>query len=87
MELTFVVPLFCYDYRLRVVVYFSNGDKWSTYIFDGRDVVANDSVDGLRVQFLDGMVPITSREKSFGSHYDGEHYEHLTLPVQCRSIH
>jgi hypothetical protein len=87
MELTFVVSLFCYDCRLRVVVYFSNGDKWSTYVFDGRDVIANDSDDGLRVQFLDGMVPITGREKSFGSHYDGEHYEHLTLPVQCRSFH
>jgi hypothetical protein len=81
MDLTFVVSLFCYDYRLRVVVYFSNGDTWSTYIFDGRDVGANDSVDGLRVQFLEGMVPITGCEKSFGLHYDGEHYEYLTLPV------
>jgi hypothetical protein len=81
MELTFLVSLFCYDCRLRVVVCYSNGDKWSTCIFDGRDVVANDSVDGLRVQFLDGMVPITGREKSFGVHYDGEHYEYLTLPV------
>jgi hypothetical protein len=81
MELNFVVSLFCYDYRLRVVVYYSNGDTWSTYIFDGRDVGPNDSVDGLRVQFLDGMVPITGRERSFGLHYDGEHYEYLTLPV------
>jgi hypothetical protein len=81
MELNFVVSLFCYDYRLRVVVYLSQGDTWSTYIFDGRHVGANDSVDGLRVQFLDGMVPITGREKSFGVHYDGEHYEYLTLPV------
>jgi hypothetical protein len=56
MELTFVVSLFCYDCRLRVVVHCSNGDKWSTCVFDGRDVVANDSVDGLRVQFLDGIV-------------------------------
>jgi hypothetical protein len=87
MDMTFVVSLFCYDYRLRVVVYFSTGDKWSTCVFDGRDVVANDSVDGLRVQFLDGMVPITGCEKSFGLHYDGEHYECLTLPVQCRSFH
>jgi hypothetical protein len=81
MELTFVVSLFCYDYRLRVVVYLSQGDKWSTYIFDGRDVGANDSDDGLRVQFLEGMEPVTGREKSFGLHYDGEHYEYLTLPV------
>jgi hypothetical protein len=87
MDLTFVASLFCYDCRLRVVAYFSTGDKWSTCIFDGRDVVANDSVDGFRVQFLEGMVPITGREKSFGSHYDGEHYEHLTLPVWCRSFH
>jgi hypothetical protein len=87
MELNFVVSLFCYDYRLRVVVCYSNRDTWSTYIFDGRDVGANDSVDGLRVQFLDGMVPITGRERSFGLHYDGEHYEYLTLPVQCRSFH
>jgi hypothetical protein len=87
MELTFLVSLFCYDCRLRVVVCYSNGDKWSTCIFDGRDVVANDSVDGLRVQFLDGMVPITGREKSFGLRYDGEHYEHLTLPVLCQSFH
>jgi hypothetical protein len=81
MELTFVVSLFCYDYRLRVVVYLSQGDKWSTHIFDGRDVGANDSDDGLRVQFLDGMEPVTGREKSFGLHYDGEHYEYLILPV------
>jgi hypothetical protein len=81
MELNFAVSLFCYDYRLRVVVYVSQGEKWSTYIFDGRDVGANDSDDGLRVQFLEGMVPITGREKSFGVHYDGEHYEYLTLPV------
>jgi hypothetical protein len=87
MELTFVVSLFCYEYRLQVVVYYSNGDTWSTYIFDGRDVGANDSVDGLRVQFLDGMVPITGRERSFGLHYDGEYYEYLTLPVWCRSFH
>jgi hypothetical protein len=44
MELTFVVSLFCCDCRLRVVVYYSNGDTWSTCIFDGRDVGANDSV-------------------------------------------
>jgi hypothetical protein len=69
------------------VACYSNKDTWSTYVFDGRDVVANDSVDGLRVQFLDGMVPITGREKSFGLHYDGEHYECLTLPVWCRSFH
>jgi hypothetical protein len=81
MELNFAVSLFCYDYCLRVVVYYSVGDTWSTYIFDGRDVGTNDSVDGLRVQFLDGMVPVTGRERSFGLHYDGEHYEHLTLPV------
>jgi hypothetical protein len=87
MELNFVVSLFCYNYRLRVVVYYSNGDTWSTYIFDGRDVGTNDSVDGLRVQFLDGMVPITGRERSFGLHCDGKHYEYLTLPVQCRSFH
>jgi hypothetical protein len=72
MELTFVVSLFCCDYRLRVVVCYSNKDTWSTYIFDGRDVGANDSVDGMRVQFLDGMVPITGRERSFGLHYDGD---------------
>jgi hypothetical protein len=65
MELNFVVSLFCYDCCLRVVVYYSNGDTWSTCIFDGRDVGTNDSVDGLRVQFLDGMVPITGRERSF----------------------
>jgi hypothetical protein len=68
-----------YNYRLRVVVYYFNGDTWSTYVFDGRDVGANDSADGLRVQFLDGMVPITGRERSFRLHYDGEHYEHLTF--------
>jgi hypothetical protein len=82
MELNFVVSLFCYDYRLRVVVYYSNGDTWSTHIFDGRDVGTNDSVDGLRVQFLDGMVPITGRERSFGSHYDGEHCECLTFTTK-----
>jgi hypothetical protein len=87
MDLTFAVSLFCCDCRLRVVAHCSNGDTWSTCIFDGRDVVANDSVDGLRVQFLEGMVPITGCEKSFGSHCDGEHYEHLTLPVQCQSFH
>jgi hypothetical protein len=81
MEQTFVVSLFCYDYRLRVVVCLSQGDKWSIYIFDGRDVGANDSDDGLRVQFLEGMEPVTGREKSFGLHYDGEHYEYLILPV------
>jgi hypothetical protein len=68
-------------YTRKFMVYYSNGDTWSTYIFDGRDVGANDSVDGSRVQFLDGMVPITGRESLFGLHYDGQHYECLTLPV------
>jgi hypothetical protein len=87
MELNFAVSLFCYDHCLRVVVCCSVGDTWSTCIFDGRDVGANDAVDGLRVQFLDGMVPVTGRERSFGLHCDGEHCEHLTLPVWCRSFH
>jgi hypothetical protein len=68
IELNFVVSLFCCNCRQRVVVCSSVGDTWSTHIFDGKDMGANDSVDGLRVQFLDGMVPITGREKSFGSH-------------------
>jgi hypothetical protein len=75
MELNLVVPLFCLEHRLRVVVHHchSFGDTWSTYTFDGRDESESDAVDPLLVDMQEGMVSVKGVERSFGLHYDGEH--------------
>ena len=80
MDLNLTLSMFCLQHEFRVVVCHAQGDSWTTHIFDGRD-------SGFHVGIHEGMVPVSGRNSSFGLHCDGEHYECLTLPAQCLSLH
>jgi hypothetical protein len=75
MDSMFVVPLFCLRHRVRVVVcrfHFITVTKWQTDIYDARTgKIVEEHREGLHGGY--------GGDKSFGLHYDGQHYQHLIL--------
>ena len=80
MDATYGLPIFAKHYGMRVVLYRQSGGVWETHDYDARATEKHvTDGGGITVKHDDGVKVVTGGSRTFGLHFDGEHYQYIEL--------
>jgi hypothetical protein len=72
MDADFVLPIFCKEHQLRAVVYVDTGCGRTCFVCDGRK-------GAIGYVLHEGWKKFEPDERTFGIHYDMEHYRYIKI--------